>query len=128
MPQWLMGRVFFPVKRASSQMCALSGGNAHIWEEARFTGKNTRPISHWGIQGPERQGPLALPGRYAVRLTLGGQTNTRPLEIVADPTIPSSGADLAATAAMQVRIRDDMNEPVAMINRPGGVRKQVEDH
>ncbi len=112
---------------AQVELRALPPDNAHIWEEARFTGKNTRPISHWGIQGPERQGPLALPGRYAVRLTLGGQTYTRPLEIVADPTIPSSGADLAATAAMQVRIRDDMNETVDMINRLEVMRKQVED-
>src|SRR2546421_525621 len=102
---------------AQVELRALPRDNAHIWEEARFKGKNTRPISHWGIQGPEHQGPLALPGRYAVRLTLGGQTYTRPLEIVADPTILSSGADLAATTAMQVRIRDDMNETVVMINR-----------
>src|SRR6185436_14168958 len=36
--------------------------NPKIWDEARFKGKKTRPINHWGIQGPQRQGPLVLPG------------------------------------------------------------------
>ncbi len=101
--------------------------NPHIWEEARFKGRDTRPIVHWGIQGPQRQGPLATPGRYSVRLTAGGQTVTRPFEIVQDPKMAASASDLAASTAAQVRIRDDMNRTVAMINRLEVMRKQVED-
>src|SRR5256885_6126420 len=41
--------------------------------------------------------------------------------------IPSSGADLVASTAMQLRIRDDMNAAVDMINRLEVMRKQVED-
>ena len=33
--------------------------NPHIWEEPRFKGKDVRPITHWGIQGPIATGPLA---------------------------------------------------------------------
>jgi len=109
------------------ELRTLPPDNPHIWEEAPFKGKSTRPINHWGIQGPERQGPLALPGRYAVRLTVGGQAYSQPLVILADPTIPSSGADLVASTAMQLRIRDDMNAAVDMINRLEVMRKQVED-
>src|SRR5438094_5746922 len=109
------------------ELRTLPPDNRHIWEEAPFKGKSTRPINHWGIQGPERQGPLALPGRYAVRLTVGGQTYSQPLVILADPMIPSSGADLVASTAMQLRIRDDMNAAVDMINRLEVMRKQVED-
>ena len=109
------------------ELRTLPPDNPHIWEEATFKGKSTRPINHWGIQGPERQGPLALPGRYAVRFTVGGQTYSQPLDILADPTIPSSRADLAASTAMQLRIRDDMNAAVDMINRLEVMRRQVED-
>ncbi len=101
--------------------------NPHIWEEARFKGKSTRPIIHWGIQGPERLGPLALPGRYTVRLIVGGQSYTQPLEVLRDPAIPSADADLAASTAMQVRIRDDMNAAVNMINRLEGMRQQLQE-
>ncbi|HEY6783668.1 MAG TPA: hypothetical protein VI159_01890, partial [Gemmatimonadales bacterium] len=109
------------------ELRTLPPDNPHIWEEARFKGKHTRPINHWGIEGPEHQGPLALPGRYAVRVTVGGQTYTQPLEILADATIPSSRADMAASTAMQVRIRDDMNATVDIINRLELMRKQIED-
>jgi photosystem II stability/assembly factor-like uncharacterized protein len=109
------------------QLRTLPPDNRHIWEEAAFKGKTTRPINHWGIEGPEHQGPLALPGRYAVHVTVGGQTYTQPLEIRADPAIPSSAADLAASSAMQLRIRDAMNAAVDMINRLEVMRKQVED-
>jgi len=52
---------------------------------------------------------------------------TQPLEIVKDPSIESSDADLAASTAMQIRIRDDMNAAVDMINQLEVVRKQLED-
>jgi hypothetical protein len=101
--------------------------NPRIWDEARFKGKTTRPIVHWGIQSPQRVGPLALPGKYSVRLTVGGQAHTQPLEIVKDPSLPSSDADLAASTAMQLRVRDDMNTAVDLINRLETMRRQIED-
>lgn len=101
--------------------------NPYIWDEPRFKGQSTRPVIHWGIQAPQRNGPLAAPGRYEVRLTVGGQTVSRPLEVIRDPTIPSSDADLRESTAVQVRIRDDMNAAVDMINRLEAMRKQIED-
>jgi hypothetical protein len=101
--------------------------NPHIWEEARFKGRDTRPISHWGIQQPQRGGPVAAPGRYTVRLTLGGQAYTRAFDVLTDPKIASSPADLAASTLMQVRIRDDINRTVTMVNRLEIMRKQIED-
>ena len=59
---------------AQIELRTLAPDNPHIWEEARFKGHDTRPIVHWGIQQPQRQGPLATPGQYTVRLTADGQT------------------------------------------------------
>jgi photosystem II stability/assembly factor-like uncharacterized protein len=101
--------------------------NPRIWDEPRFKGQTTRPIDHWGIQQPQRAGPLATPGKYTVRMTVDGQTLTQPLEILKDPAIETSDADLQASTAMQVRIRDDMNAAVDMINQIEVVRKQLED-
>ena len=47
--------------------------NPHIWDEPRYKNKTTRQIVHWGIQQPQRTGPLAAAGRYTVRLTVDGQ-------------------------------------------------------
>ncbi len=101
--------------------------NPYIWDEPQFKGRPTRPIAHWGIQLPQRAGPLAAPGRYSVRLTADSQTQTRPFEVLKDPKIESSVADLAASTAMQTRIRDDMQSVADMVNRIEVLRKQIED-
>jgi len=101
--------------------------NPHIWEEARFKGKETRPVVHWGIQGPQRLGPLALPGRYQVRLRAGEEVQTQAFEVLKDPAIPSADADLVLSTATQIRIRDDINATVDLINRLERMRKQIED-
>jgi photosystem II stability/assembly factor-like uncharacterized protein len=98
--------------------------NPHIWDEPRFRNQTTRPIVHWGIQQPQRNGPIAAPGRYSVRLK-GGQA--RSFEVVKDPEIPSAVEDLVASTRVQVRIRDDMNAAVDMVNSLEEMRKQVED-
>ncbi len=101
--------------------------NPHIWEEARFKGRDTRPILHWGIEQPQRTGPIAAPGTYSVRMTVDGQTVMQPLQIMKDPAIASSDEDLAASTALQVRLRDDLNQAVDIINALERVGKQVED-
>jgi hypothetical protein len=102
--------------------------NPHIWEEPRFKGKQTRPIVHWGIDGPMGSGPLALPGRYSVRLTSGGTTTTAERLTVTRATETTTPmADLIASTRAQLRIRDAMNATAAMINRIEIMRKQLED-
>jgi photosystem II stability/assembly factor-like uncharacterized protein len=101
--------------------------NPFIWDEVRFRGRDTRPINHWGIQGPQRAGPMAAPGKFSVRMIVGGTPFTRPFEIVKDPAISSTVADLQANTAMQIRMVKDINTTVEMINRVEIVRKQIED-
>ncbi|HVZ78466.1 MAG TPA: hypothetical protein VG818_10835, partial [Gemmatimonadaceae bacterium] len=101
--------------------------NPFIWDEPQFKGKDTRPIVHWGIEGPERNGPLGAPGRYTVRLAVAGQDFSQPFEVLKDPRIGSSVTDLQASTAMQVKIRDDMQSAAEMINRLESIRKGIED-
>ncbi len=101
--------------------------NPHIWEEPRFSGRDTRPIVHWGIEGAAGAAPIAAPGKYSVRLRVNGQVLTRPIEVLKDPAIPSSDADLAASTKAQLRIRDDLNATVDVINRIEVMRKQLEN-
>jgi hypothetical protein len=101
--------------------------NPKIWEEARFKGRQTRPIVHWGIQGPQRSGPLAVPGRYSYRLTVDSTARTQPFAVLKDPALGSADADLAASTKAQVRIRDAMNESVDIINKLEVMRRQIED-
>jgi hypothetical protein len=102
--------------------------NAHIWDEPRFKGKQVRPIVHWGIDGPLNSGPLALPGRYSVRLTANGTTTASERFTVTRATEATSPmADLVASTRAQLRVRDAMNQTASLINRIETMRKQLED-
>jgi hypothetical protein len=98
--------------------------NPHIWDEARFRGAESRPITHWGIEGAE-VGPFAAPGKYTIRLTVDGQSYTQPITLVKDPRAPGSDADLESTLKVQLRIRDDINATSNMVNHLEWTRKQL---
>ena len=55
-------------------------------------------------------GPLALPGKYQVRLTAGGKGTTEPIEVVMDPRVKTSTADLQKQFDLMLRLRDRQDE------------------
>jgi len=100
--------------------------NPHIWDEMRFKGTDIRTITHWGIT-PTTGIPVAAPGNYQVRFTLDGKPFTQPFSVVKDPEVRTSDADLQASTAMQVRLRDDITETSNMVNQMEIWRKQLQD-
>jgi hypothetical protein len=70
-------------------------------------------------EGPN--GPLAVPGKYSVRLSAGPWSATKPLTIVEDPRITADGvttADLREQFEHNVRVRElvsDVNRTVARL-------------
>jgi len=100
--------------------------NPHIWEEPRFRGEDTRPVTHWGLE-PAQVGPIVVPGRYTVKLTVDGQSQTQPLEIVRDPKVPTPVVDLDLSVRLQLRLRDDISAAADMVNAIEVMRKQLED-
>ena len=100
--------------------------NPHIWEEPRFRGQDTRPVTHWGLDQAQ-VGPLVVPGKYTVKLTVDGQSFTQPIEILKDPKIAASTADLDLSVKLQLRLRDDITAAADMVNAIEVMRKQLED-
>jgi hypothetical protein len=99
--------------------------NPHVWEERRFRGSDSRQVLHWGIREAE-VGPMALTGKYSVRLTVDGQTFTQPLTIAKDPNMHASDQDLAAAFKLQLRIRDDITKTSEATNKLEWMRKQLD--
>ena len=65
----------------------------------------------WRAASADRpdEGPLALPGRYRVRLAADDWTRTQPLQLRLDPRVAAAGvspADLAAQLELALRTRD----------------------
>jgi photosystem II stability/assembly factor-like uncharacterized protein len=57
---------------------------------------------------PEPEGPLVLPGAYAVALTVDGKTLARTLTVGMDPRVKVTAADLAAQHAAAHRLASDL--------------------
>ncbi|HZS62809.1 MAG TPA: glycosyl hydrolase [Gemmatimonadaceae bacterium] len=54
-------------------------------------------------------GPVAPPGRYTVKLTVGNETQSQPLIIRADPRSTATPAQLTAQFALLMKIRDRLS-------------------
>ena len=100
--------------------------NPRIWQEPRFWGKDSRPITHWGM-ADHLLGPMAAPGKYTVRLTLDGHNYTQTLRIVRDPRSSATEAQIEASVKLQLRIRDEVSEVADMVNRLEWMRRQLND-
>jgi photosystem II stability/assembly factor-like uncharacterized protein len=100
--------------------------NPHIWDERRFRGTESRPITHWGIEEAE-VGPLAAPGKYTLKLKVEGHSYTQPMTLVKDPRALGSDADLESTFKTQLRIRDDINSASGMVNKIEWMHRQLND-
>ncbi len=76
--------------------------------------------------GAAAEGPFVLPGRYQVRLRVGDATLTQSFEVVNDPRVRASLADLQEQHALLLRIRDKISDAHTAVNRLRSVREQIE--
>jgi len=87
----------------------------------RFTWDLRYPGAWMSVNRPEGpNGPMAVPGEYAVRLTAGSWTQTQPLTIVEDPRILKSGvtqSDLQEQFDHNVKVRDLVTEVNRTVTR-----------
>ena len=72
-------------------------------------------------------GPIAAPGQYQVRLSVGGETQTQPFTIVKDPRVAATQADFDAQFDLLLKIRDHLSRAHAGINQLREIRAQVEE-
>ncbi len=71
-------------------------------------------------------GPIAAPGDYQVRLTVGDQSWTEPFEIRKDPRVAATQEDLDAQFDLLLKIRDQLTRTSDGINQLRDTRAQVE--
>src|SRR5262249_14203452 len=77
--------------------------------------------------GQPREGPMAVPGTYTVRLMVEGKALTMPLEIKPDPRTRFSPEELAEQLNLALRVRDDITRGAGVVERLRAVRKQLDD-
>lgn len=73
------------------------------------------------------RGPLATPGQYTVRLSIGSWTATTPLEVLLDPRVAADGvttADLVEQAAMIQKVSTLQADARAVLERARGMTRE----
>ena len=102
-------------------------GNPRVAEEKRFRGKMHRPVLYYGID-ELRQGPLAAPGTYTVKLAVNGvEVGTQPLVVQKDPNSAGTESDVADATKLTHALYGDINAAARMLNQLEWSRRQLED-
>jgi photosystem II stability/assembly factor-like uncharacterized protein len=104
-------------------------GNPNVWYSDRFkeyTRQGYIPLISWGI-GSGLSGPLAVPGTYTVKLTVGEKVLSASVEVRKDPSSEGTLEDIRKQVATALSIEADMNTVVDSVNRIEWIRKQIHD-
>jgi paraquat-inducible protein B len=89
--------------------------NRFAWD-LRYESPVKIPGAFYSGTGPV--GPLAVPGRYQVRVTANGQSQTQPLELRMDPRVKNvSAADLQKELDLGLRVREANNKLHIAVNQ-----------
>ncbi len=112
-----------------------AGMNRYVWD-LRYTApdalQHSYPISAlYERTHAEPQGPLAVPGRYEVRLTVDGKTYKQPLIVAMDPRVKITQAELMQQLEFEQQIDKlitqtyDMHEQAAKLLTEVGDRQSA---
>ena len=75
--------------------------------------------------GLQRYSSLVPPGAYTVRLSVGGQTMTQPVQVLKDPASSGSLDDIRAQGALVHTLATHIDSTADMINTVEAVRGQI---
>ena len=73
-----------------------------------------------------KSGPLAPPGTYQVRLTVGGRSQAESFQVVKDPRVAATEDDFKAQFDLLIKIRDKLSETHDGVSELRSIRGQVD--
>ena len=114
---------FFSRRGGGGDLPVDAGLNRFVWD-LRYEGATKVPKAP--LWGGNTNGPFALPGTYQVRLTALGKSYTAPLEIVADPRLSVTQADLTKQFELLLKIRDSLSTTNDTILQIRSLREQID--
>jgi photosystem II stability/assembly factor-like uncharacterized protein len=111
-------------KKPEKQIKVEAGLNRFIWD-TRYEGTSRVPGYYLFEYKEGAYGPFALPGKYQVRLTVDGKSQSAPMELKLDPRVKVEQADLQKQFDLGIQIRDELNRVYNAANQIEDVRSQV---
>jgi len=76
--------------------------------------------------GNQPRGPIAMPGKYTLKLNINGKTYTQPLNLKLDPRTRGTEAGLAQKFALAMEVYQDQDALHKAVNDIRGVRTQIQ--
>jgi hypothetical protein len=110
-------------KGLSPRIPARPGMNRFIWNMRYPDAERVPRAILWGGM---RSGPVAVPGIYKVKLTVGEQSQTQSWKWKKDPRILTTQEDFQEQFDFLIRIRDKITEVNRAINLLRDVKKQID--
>ena len=74
------------------------------------------------------RGPQIVPGKYQVRLTVDGQSQTQPFTVKKDPRAPTTPEDFNRQFALALQIRDKLSEANQGVIRIRDAKRQLDPY
>ncbi|MFI5072979.1 MAG: hypothetical protein ACHP8A_19060, partial [Terriglobales bacterium] len=113
----------FGISRPGDELPAEVGMNRFVWDLHSEPPTKVPGAVGWGGR-PE--GPLVVPGKYQIKLTVAGKSSTASLELTKDPRVSSSQADLEKQQELAMRIRGRVTAGNEAVNQIRSVRSQID--
>jgi seryl-tRNA synthetase len=101
----------------------MKGANTFVWD-FRYTAPTVLPGAVF--QG-QAAGPLAAPGAYRVELSVGGRTYSQPFQLVKDPRVTYTDAELEEQFQFMKRVCDRLEQTMTTVKRIRDTRSRAEE-
>jgi len=109
-------------KEKADKLSVKEGMNRFNWNMLYEDAKRFDGLIMWAST---TRGPMALPGSYKVRLTVGGQAQEQSFELLQDPRTKASPMELKQQFDFLIEIRDKLSEMHQVIIDIRDVRNQL---
>ncbi len=110
---------------AAPRAPAQAGMNRFVWD-FHYPDATTFPgIIMWA--GGTR-GPLAIPGTYTVKLTVGDKTQSQSFVVKNDPRLKTTPAEFSAQLELSLQLRDKLSQVNQAVIDIRAAKKQLEDY
>ena len=116
--------------RPPRMLSAAPGHHRFLWDMhyPQVPGMSTEPDADQAVPHDTPQvetSPWVMPGMYQVRLSVGDQVQTQPIEVVMDPRVKTPTADLQQQFDVSRDLYDDMLKATAAIHEITVLRGQL---
>jgi photosystem II stability/assembly factor-like uncharacterized protein len=111
-------------KKPEKEIKPEAGLNRFVWD-LRYQEARRVPGYYLWEYGGGAHGPVAVPGHYQVRLTVGSESQTASFEVKLDPRVHVTQADLEQQFNLLAQIHAQLDRVYDAVNQIQDVRSQV---